>query len=167
MRLVIYLGLLMCLVLTHCVYASPTNSLNKYGEGEMSVLFWELYNAELFGQSAQYQPTSYPQALKITYYRDIEKQDLIKATADQWTHIGFTHPNTNAWLESLNDLWPEIKEGDVLTIVVKSDGSSTFYSQLGELGAVEDKDFGPAFLAIWLSEHTSEPKLRAKLIGIK
>jgi hypothetical protein len=30
---------------------------------------------------------------------------------------------------------------------------------------VQDAEFGPAFFAIWLGKHTSEPDLRAELLG--
>ena len=61
-------------------------------------------------------------------------------------------------------LWPNIEEGDTLLLKVE-ETKSTFYHN-GELrGEITDQYFGPMFLAIWLSENTSQPELRTQLIG--
>jgi hypothetical protein len=137
----------------------------KYGEGEMKVLFWELYKAELFGSRASYTFNDEQLALKITYYRDIDKNDLIEATAEQWQHIGVTHQNIPKWLDELATIWPNIKKNDMLIVTRNKDNSASFFNDKGLLGTVKDPAFGNAFLNIWLSEKTTRPKLREKLIG--
>lgn len=152
--------------------ASELNKMHLIGKAQMSVLFFDIYDIELLSNTKDWQQNTYPQALKISYLRDISKEDLIKATQEQWQHIKLTNPNQTKWLEKLNDIWPQIQEGNGLTIIVDSNQSSKFYFNdevqthqfIGELA---DPDFGPAFLAIWLSNNTSEPKLRAKLLGKK
>lgn len=158
---------LICFLFSFNSFASPVQGLTKYGEGQMSVMFWDLYKAELFGQTPSYQSDTSPVALKITYLRDIDKEDLIEATLDQWGHIGYENESIPKWATQLEQIWPDIKEGSQLTIRVHSDGSSDFYDATSKIGSMEDPQFGKAFLAIWLSEKTSEPKLRAKLIGEK
>lgn len=156
---------LICFFSSFNVFASPVQDLTKYGEGEMSVMFWDLYKAELFGKTPSYQAGSTPIALKITYLRDINKEDLIEATLDQWIHIGFENEAIPNWATQLEQIWPDIKEGSQLIIRVYPGGSSDFYDSKSKIGSVADPQFGKAFLAIWLSEKTSEPKLRAQLIG--
>lgn len=147
------------------VFAIQTNQLVKYGEGEMKVLFWQLYKAELFGSKNAYSFDDKQLALKITYYRDIDKNDLIEATADQWQHIGVTHQNIPMWLDELATIWPNIKKNDMLIVTRNEDNSASFFNNEGLLGTVKDPDFGDAFLNIWLSNKTTRPKLREKLIG--
>ena len=70
----------------------------------------------------------------------------------------------------MQTIWPDINEGDELIIYVNKAGQSIFYSDISdvstqELGVIKDEEFGPAFLDIWLSEKTSEPELRVKLLG--
>jgi hypothetical protein len=149
------------------LFAIQTSQLTKYGEGEMKVLFWHLYKAELFGSKTRYSFDDTKLALKITYYRDIDKEDLIEATADQWQHIGVTHQNIPKWLDELATIWPNIKKNDMLIVTRNEDNSASFFNHQGLLGTVNDPDFGDAFLNIWLSEKTTRPKLRAKLVGDK
>ena len=131
----------------------------------MSVMFWDLYKAELFGQTPSYQADTSPIALKITYLRDIDKEDLIEATLYQWDHIGYENEAIPDWVTQLEQIWPDIKEGSQLTIRVHHDGASDFYDATSKIGSMTDPQFGKAFLAIWLSDKTSEPKLRTQLIG--
>ena len=42
---------------------------------------------------------------------------------------------------------------------------SAFYFNDNLVGSIEDPMFGPLFVDIWLSEKTSEPKLRQQLLG--
>lgn len=145
--------------------ASNIGNLNKYGEGQMSVLFWDLYNAELFGSLPNYKENTSPLALKLTYLRDIDKQDLIEATAEQWQHIEMTNPKAPVWLTRLDGIWFDIKKGDSLTLKIHANGTSSFYGNGEKLGDIDDPEFGSSFVAIWLSPNTSAPKLRQKLIG--
>ena len=145
--------------------ASPLLNLKKYGEGEMKVLFWDLYKAELYGSKPTYDANDKKLTLKITYYRDIDKEDLIDATKDQWDHIKYQHPNMDSWLAALADIWPDIKEGDTLIVTQNDQNGANFYDDKRKLGTIDDPDFGFAFLSIWLSEKTSRPKLRLALVG--
>ncbi|ALO44201.1 chalcone isomerase family protein [Pseudoalteromonas phenolica] len=158
---------LICFLFSFNSFASPVQGLTKYGEGQMSVMFWDLYKAELFGKTSSYQADTPPVALKITYLRDIDKVDLIEATLDQWVHIGYENEAIPNWVSQLEQIWPDIKEGSQLTIRVHPDGTSDFYDATSKIGNMNDPQFGKAFLAIWLSEKTSEPELRAQLIGEK
>jgi hypothetical protein len=147
--------------------AGPLNDLTKSGEGDMSYLFWNLYRAELYLAHVPYQANQWPQALKLKYNRDIAKTDLIDATADQWQHLKLSDPQQAAWLAQLAIIWPEIKKNDELILFVSATGVSDFYFNNQLIGSIEQPEFGHSFLAIWLDEGTSEPKLRQKLLGIK
>lgn len=144
--------------------------LIKSGEGEMNYLFWTIYRAELYIESLPFEENSLPKVLKIEYFRDIESEDLVDATTAQWLHIGIDDASISKWAMLLSGMWPDISEGDELILYVSENGESTFYAgedgfAVKKLGEVNDTDFGPAFLNIWLSEKTSEPELRAKLLG--
>lgn len=156
---------LLIVLLTSPSYASPTDPLVKIGEGEMSVLFWSLYKAELYGSSAPFNQAQRPLALKITYLRDIKRDDLIDATEQQWKKIDYTHSNIELWLQQLKSIWPDIKKNDVLTIRVE-ENLSHFYQKDTLIGTVNDADFGPAFMSIWLSDKTTRPDLRKQLLGL-
>lgn len=147
------------------------NNMYKHGEGEMSFLFWTLYKAELYSGQPDFDIKRYPQALKITYLRDISQQDLIEATQKQWRELGLNLPDEGQWLKDLASIWPDVNEGDVITLIVDAQQVSHFYlsnnNNVTTLGRLDNQAFGSSFLAIWLSKDTSRPDLRSQLIGYK
>ena len=48
-------------------------------------------------------------------------------------------------------IWPDVSKGDTITFDVDVTGVSRFYFNGEWLGAIEDPDFAPLFIAIWLS----------------
>ena len=159
------LALFAAMVSSVAVAASPVTGLSKVGSGQMDWLFFSVYDASFYTASGRYPAEGLPQALQITYLKDIERQHLIEATQEQWQHLGIK-PDAE-WLQVLAATWPSVKDGDVLTFVVQADGSNMFYLNDKALGSVQDNQFSAAFLAIWLSDKTSRPELRQQLIGAK
>lgn len=163
---------LLLLFVSYSVASAPLSSLKKQGEGDMSYLFWTLYKAEYFTGEALKNDGELTKALRITYKKSLSKQTLIEATQDQWKKLGYKDEQVTNWLAALSVIWPDVEQGDQLTLLVAVTGKSEFYlldNQLGTdnlLGTISDKDFGKAFLSIWLSKNTSEPKLRLQLLGI-
>jgi len=152
--------LIICMLFSTTLMASPIKGMDKVGEGKMHYLFWTLYNAELYRNTTS-------QALSITYYKSISKQALIDATEDQWQHLGYKEQAINMWLQPLNQIWPDVSSGDQLTVVVHPKTGSQFYLDDNIIGTIPDTSFGHAFLAIWLADNTSEPKLRQQLLGLE
>ena len=149
------------------VYASPLNQLQKVGAGEMNYLFWTLYRAELFASDIPFDVTEMkPKALRIEYYKEIDKQALIDVTGEQWLQLGYDAAEIELWLTPLAKIWPDVAPGDVLTLLVTQDSVSHFYFDDELIGVIDDPRFGNAFLSIWLSENTSEPRLRKQLLGL-
>lgn len=148
--------------------AMPAN-IKLVGQGQFSYLFWDLYQAQLYtidGVWTGYEKSS-PVVLKLTYQRQISKQDFIEATVDQWQHLqGKVTDQHKSWAELLDGIWKDVEEGDQLSCVLAADGTVQFYFNDQLLGAVTDPEFGPAFLDIWLSEKTSAPKLRRQLLQL-
>jgi hypothetical protein len=142
-----------------------TLSKNDYtliGEGTMKVLFFDLYHARLYGNTADKSTHS---LFEINYLKDIPAKKLISATREQWEHIGLSNTAIPQWLSEIEQIWPDINKGDTLILRRNENGQAEFYHQNNYIGTVADPRFTDAFLAIWLSEKTSEPTLRKKLLG--
>ena len=146
--------------------ASPIQSMQKVGEAKLEFLFWDIYNSELYSESGAFNQQEYPLALKIQYLRNIDAKDLVDKTAEEWQKLGYTDAQVAPWLTQISEIWPDIVKGDELLLVVEKDRSSRFYHNQELIGDMLDDDFGPSFLAIWLDENCSFPKLRDKLIGL-
>lgn len=159
--------LIILLLFSFTVSASPVASLDKLGEGEMNYLFWTLYKAEYFSLR-QVGGKELPQdsALRITYYKSISKQALLEATEDQWLKLGYTPLEVLVWLEPLKDIWTDVEPGDKLTFVASENGTGAFYFDNQLMGEISDTTFSDAFISIWLSSKTSQPRLRKQLLGM-
>jgi hypothetical protein len=146
--------------------AEPISELKKVGEAKLKILFWDVYNSTLYTQTGEYQAEQFPQTLKIQYLRDIDAEDLIERTKDEWEKLGINQELFNQWIPLLTDIFPNIKEGDTLLLNVSENHQSEFFFNGETIGKITDRTFGKSFLRIWLDENCSYPKVRNKLIGL-
>ncbi len=146
--------------------AVDTLAFKSVGETTFSILFWDLYKSQLMTTSGKYPVdiTSEQVLFTINYLADISSDDLISRTVDQWEHLGIPSEQYINYLPKLEAMWPDIKEGDSLSLLIDQ-GRSVFYFNQQYIGVIKPSIFGQIFLAIWLSENTSEPNLRLELLG--
>ena len=64
-------------------------------------------------------------------------------------------------------VFPDIKQGDSLIGVAVPGKEARFYSKDKFIASIADAEFTKAFFGIWLSERTSEPRMRERLLGLK
>ena len=69
------------------------------------------------------------------------------------------------WSEEMARIFPDIKKGDTLIGVSIPGKEARFYNRDKFIASVTDPEFARAFFDIWLSEKTSAPAVRAKLLG--
>ena len=162
--------LLSLLVLVLWMMPSVANSipvpdvLLPVGKAKLKVLWFDIYEARLFSHDGTFTQIQGPLYLKLTYQRDISKDDLLKETKAQLIELAADGDMT-LWMQRLNILWPEIKKGDSLSFYLAPSGKGHFYHNGIYIGAMADPNFGPDFLAIWLGEKSSFPKMTKQLIG--
>jgi hypothetical protein len=160
--------LLTCLLLTigaGTIARANTLDLQMVGEARLKVLFWPVYDSRLFSADGKYLSGQRPLRLEIQYLRDIKSKDLVERTAAEWQAQKRFHPDQEDWLQSLAQLWPDVRKNDVIALELMEDRSSRFYVNGEFVGAIEHPLFGQHFLAIWLSPETTRPLLRQKLLG--
>ncbi|WP_153913623.1 chalcone isomerase family protein [Shewanella sp. TC10] len=141
------------------------SALQMVGEADMDLLWFSIYSAKLMSVDGDYQQNQFPLKLEIQYHRDIEAEDLIEATVDQWQHIGIAEQDIPRLQQQIEQAWPDVKEGDKLSFMMHNDDLGQFYFNDNPLPLIEETGFSKAFLGIWLSEKTSRPELREQLIG--
>ena len=159
------LAILCTLVFSGVSMANPLDDLKKVGEAKLKVLFWDVYNSSLYSKTGEYQAEQFPQALKINYLRDIDAEDLIERTQDEWEKLGIKQVTFSQWIPLLTNIFPDIKKGDTLLLRVSENQQSEFFFNGKTIGKITDQTFGKSFLRIWLDEKCSYPKVRNKLIG--
>lgn len=148
--------------------ATGHTALQLVGQGQYSYLFWDLYQAVLYSPDGRFSgyEQSRPLKLELTYQRDIQVEDFVDATLQQWKkQHGELTPLKKRWAGELRQIWRNVKKGDRLACIYTSAGSTEFLLNDQPLGTVVDPQFGPMFLDIWLGAGTTEPALRDRLLG--
>lgn len=146
--------------------ALPWQQLEPVGSAQLNYFLWPVYSATLFGPSEEFVfPVTRPFALSLEYRRAFSRQDLLEETRRQWQSLDTI--NTEAWLEQLNGIFRDVEAGDEITLYVDVRGTSEFYFNDQLLGEITDPDFSNRFAAIWLSEKTTHPAFRNKLLSGK
>ncbi len=141
--------------------------LAPVGGDELSLYGFRVYHASLWAPSGRYEPAM-PHALSLHYRRGFTKQRLVDITLSAWGKAGVgSEAQRKAWASRLLHIWHDVAKDDILAAVVVPGRETRFYNAAGLLGRIEDKEFGPAYLGIWLDERTLLPELRASLLGNK
>lgn len=135
------------------------------GEGRLSFAFWDIYDATLYAPKGRLDNQS-PFALSIRYMRDIRGQEIAERSVQEIRALGFYDQKKLAtWHSQMKDIFPDVSSDTVLTALFLPDGLTRFYRGNQEIGHVKDAQFAYWFSSIWLSENTSEPELRRRLLG--
>lgn len=162
------------LIMSNNAYAKEYDSenINEYvpnaklvGKGMFSYYFWDVYTGELFASEGKYadQP---PFALRLTYQRDLEGKKIAERSIDEMKKQGdIAAEDADKWLSLMERIFPDVSEGDVITGIATKEGTSVFYVNGEKADEISDKTFTQRFFDIWLSDETSEPKFRKKLLG--
>ena len=135
------------------------------GKGMFSYYFWDVYTGELYAPDGAYQNQP-PFALKLTYQRDLEGKKIAQRSIDEMKKQGdVSADDSDKWLSLMEAIFPDVSEGDVITGIATKEGTSVFYVNGEKADEIDDKAFTQRFFDIWLSDKTSEPKFRKKLLG--
>ena len=134
------------------------------------VLRWlglQVYDARLWATSAvQGDGSGQPLALELQYARSLSGARIASRSVDEMRRIGPVSDEQAArWLAAMQRLFPDVKAGDRLTGVQQPGQGARFYFNGRLRGELADADFARLFFGIWLSPRTSEPGLRAQLVG--
>ncbi len=145
------------------------HELEYVGQASLRRFGFHIYDATLWMASNR-NDESYAttlSALSITYAKNIRAKKLLSSTKKEWRKLGITdkHP-TDKWINELQEMWPDVKKGDQLIVIFEPGGNSSFYNKYKKLGTIEDADFGPAFLSIWLHKNASFKNKRKQLLGV-
>ena len=140
-------------------------SLRKCGAARLKVLFWDIYESSLYTPDGTWSEGIRPLRLDIRYLRAISALDLVKQTGKEWAEQGKSSPQHMVWQGELLSIWPDVTEGDVISLAIDPSGVSTFLFNGDAIGTIGDPQFGEDFAGIWLSPDTTRPALRRQLIG--
>jgi hypothetical protein len=156
---------LLAVLASSLVGAGPVDDLNPVGEARLRVFFFHIYDSTLYSPSGRYEGVNPDLALQIEYQRSIAADRLLDQTREEWRKQSLYEESCEAWLSKLDSFWPDVSRGDTLTLRVDDSLASEFYLNGKLIGEIQDARFTERFLAIWLSEDSSYPRLRNQLVG--
>lgn len=137
------------------------------GKDMFTYYLFDVYEATLFAPKGEYEKGK-PIALTLKYQRSLDGKKIAERSIDEMKkQAKLDSEKAKRWLQDMVDIFPDVKEGDVLTGVATEEGNALFYFNGENAGEVKDPEFTQKFFDIWLGENTSEPKFRRALLGIK
>lgn len=141
------------------------NNAKQTGSADFRFLFMDIYQVTLYAPQSGWS-FSEPFALQIRYLRNLPGDKIADRSAKEIRQQGFNDEVTLAdWHEQMTQIIPDVQENTVLTGIYKPNDETVFYQDGKQIGRVQDPEFGKWFFGIWLSENTSEPQVRAQLLG--
>lgn len=139
--------------------------------GQARMTWWGLrvYDARLWGpqpfEAGAYADQSF--ALVLHYLRALEGGAIAQRSLEEMRRIGpVDAERAERWLAAMRAAFPDVRAGDRLTGVHRPGGPVAFFSNGRPTAQVEPGEFARLFFGIWLSPRTSQPDLRARLLGL-
>ena len=139
--------------------------LTIHGNAVMRFFGLKVYDVRLW---TQMKPFTYadPFVVELVYDISLKGKDIADRSVKEMRAQGISDEmKLKRWGEEMARIFPDIKQGDTLIGVSLPGKEARFYNRDRLIATVPDPEFAKAFFDIWLSEKTSEPKLRVKLLG--
>ena len=138
------------------------------GSGRLRFMGLRIYDARLWSPRAigTGDWAAAPLALELEYARSLNGRAIAERSLDEMRRQGdITPEDGRRWVAEMSRLFPDVKEGDRITGLQRP-GEATRVFHNGVLrGELRDPVFTRLFFGIWFSDRTSEPDLRAELLG--
>lgn len=135
------------------------------GQGTLRWLGFHVYDATLWADGTAWSDGALF-ALDIRYARNVRGEKLAATSVDEMRRMDLgSEDQLRRWGQAMARIFPDVAPGDRLIGINLPGRGAAFYSANRVLGHVNDHHFARAFFSIWLDARTSEPGLRAALIG--
>ena len=146
-----------------------TRSIEKaaiVGTGRLSFMLWDMYDATLYAPEGVWRKNQ-PFALSLYYLREVKGRDIADRSVQEIRKQGYSDEITlAAWHSQMRTIFPDVEQGTVLTGIFIPGKDTRFYEGDRLIGTIKGDLFAQWFFGIWLSENTSEPQFRKKLLGL-
>lgn len=135
------------------------------GTGELNVFVFDVYDAALYAPQGRFAEDR-PFALRLKYHRDITAEKIAQTSVQAMRDMGQRDELILAdWFSQMREIFPDVKDGTVLTGIYVPGQETVFYDNKGMIGRIRDAEFGRYFFNIWLGDKTPVPRLRRQLLG--
>ena len=138
------------------------------GAGRMRYFTFNVYDASLWVvpgfTASRYAQSTF--ALQLNYLRSLEGRLIAQRSLTEMERGASMPPvQQRRWLAAMEDVFPNVKAGDHITGLHQPGVGARFWFNGQARAMVADPEFSRLFFGIWLSESTSEPRLRTALLA--
>jgi len=145
--------------------ARDVPGLTPFGEGTMRFFGLKVYDVRLWTAMKAFTHLD-PFALELIYDLSLSGRDIAERSIKEMRGQGHRdEAKLKRWGEDMAMIFPDIRQGDTLVGVSIPGKEVRFYTREKFIAAIADPEFARAFFDIWLSEKTSEPRVRSKLLN--
>ena len=148
---------------------SPVPGLRWSGQGLLRVWGFEVYRARLW-VGPRFNPADHASdalALELEYLRAFSAASIASRSIEEMRRQQPIAPDQGErWQRALQAVLPDVRAGDRLLGLYRPGQAAQFRQPNRALGEVPDPLFARLFFGIWLAPTTSEPGLRAALLGL-
>ena len=147
--------------------ANAFDSPRRFGASRLRFMVWDVYDIALWTgpdfESSNF--IKFPFALELTYLRSIKGIDIANQSIKEMQRLGaMSKSQESQWLLSMQSAFPNVQSGDRLCGLHQPSQRTRFFHNGALRTEIEDAAFAPYFFGIWLSDKTSEPRLRSELL---
>ena len=138
------------------------------GQGQLRYLGLHVYDAMLWTAQrlAAEEAERTALALELRYTRALRGALIAERSLSEMKRIGeFDDADAARWLEAMKRLFPDVAAGDRVIGVHRPGEGARFHVNGRFVGEIAEAAFARLFFGIWLSPRTSQPRLRAALLG--
>lgn len=139
------------------------------GRGRMRFLGLRIYDIELWSPEPVNAErwAEQPLALVLHYARSLKGHLIAERSLTEMRRQGpLDEAEAQRWLQAMRDAFPDVNEGQRLSGRHDPERGASFWFQGAPRPGLRETAFSRRFFGIWLSAQTSEPSLRAQLLGL-
>ena len=138
------------------------------GTARLRFLGLDIYEARLWAPRS-FVSTAYAQspfALELTYLRSLSGRRIAERSLQEMRRQGsFGTAREAVWLDAMLQTFADVQNGDRFTGLHTPGAGARFWLNGQARAPVRDAEFSRVFFGIWLADASSEPQLRASLLG--
>jgi len=141
-------------------------SKKKMGQGTVYKFIFPAYDISLWSKEKKW---SYHHlfALEVKARWDSSKEEMLESTIEVMKrNTELTEAQEKEYTALLNSFYPDLKEGDLITVVYVPCQKIFFYHNNKLLKTPEDMIFARAFCDIWLAPKTKYRSAREAILGL-
>jgi len=107
-----------------------------------------------------------PLVLELKYLRGLKGRLIAERSLKEMRRHGpVSDAQADRWLAEMTRIFPDVQANDKLTGILQPGLGAVFLFNDQPQGQVADNEFARYFFSIWLGANTSEPNMRAALLG--